>query len=234
MQIGTQFRSSRIFRRELSGRREVSERTLMKLSTYLGACLTAGTFLLAGTLALAQTSSAARGAHPRDAASGQSSGRMAQPSQASGIAIDHAGGNGVARMAGTHNSSSNPQAAQNNNSGENPLYEPKNNANLKPKAGGSDVVEYKDPEDMTTRYRPGNNKSAANPIAVDHAGGNGVQRMDGGHAASGRDAESAMGSGASAAAQKKKHLAGVKYEDRTSGGGNQMQTPHTAARGSRH
>ncbi len=145
----------------------------MKLSTYLGPCLTAGTFLLAGTLALAQTSSAARGAHPRDTASGQSSGRLAQSSQVSGIAVDHAGGNGVARMAGAHNSSSNPQAAQNNNSGENPLYESKDKANLKPKAGGSDVVEYKDGEDMTTRYRPGNNKKTASRMAPSHTGNGG-------------------------------------------------------------
>lgn len=52
-----------------------------------------------------------------------------------------------------------------------------------------DVVEYKDGEDMTTRYRPGNNKTTTALPATPPTG----QPAD---------------------AATKKHLAGVKYEDR--------------------
>jgi hypothetical protein len=57
--------------------------------------------------------------------------------------------------------------------------------------GSHEAVEYKDPEDMTTRYRPGNNKTTALP-----PGGN------------------AMGSPAGEPADAKKHVANVKYVDR--------------------
>jgi hypothetical protein len=172
----------------------------------LNSTLAVGTLLVAGAWMIAPAASGA-------------SGRKAQSSQAPDIAVDHAGGNS--------------QTAQKGNSGVNPMYQSKDKANIKPNSGAS-TVEYKDPEDMTTRYRPGNNKTTRSPIAVDHAGGNGVQRMDGGHTASGGAGGSGISAGAGATAQQKKHLAGVKYEDRTSGGGNQMQTPHTAAKGSRH
>ncbi len=192
----------------------------MKLSLFPNTSLAAGAFLLASSFLLAQTTWAAGNMHPHHAASGQSSGQSGQ----AGIAVDHAGGNGVQRMAGTHNASGNSQAVQNKNSGENPLYESKGKANLKSNAGTSNV-EYKDPEDMTTRYRPGNNKTTRNSIAVDHAGGNGVRRMDGG-ASAGAHAE------ARADAPKKKHLGGVKYEDRTMGGRNQTQMQPSSGRGS--
>jgi hypothetical protein len=55
-----------------------------------------------------------------------------------------------------------------------------------------DVVQYKDPEDMTTRYRPGNNKTTVAPPA-------------------------APAVTPATAEQSKKHLAGVKYEDRSVG-----------------
>jgi hypothetical protein len=172
----------------------------------LNSTLAVGTFLVAGTWIIAPAASGA-------------SGRKTQSSHAPGIAVDHAGGNS--------------QTAQKGNSGVNPVYESKDKANLKPNAETA-PAQYKDPEDMTTRYRPGNNKTTRSPIAVDHAGGNGVQRMDGGHTASGGAGESGMSAGADATARQKKHLSGVKYADSTSGGGNQMQTPPTAARGSRH
>ncbi|MGH9615431.1 MAG: hypothetical protein ACRD28_01735 [Acidobacteriaceae bacterium] len=193
----------------------------MKLFTYFGTSLAAGAFLLAGTLALAQTTSAARNMQPRDAAGVQSSGQKTQSGHAAGlavnehgsrghngmaaksIAVDHAGGNGVQRM------------ADDKTTGVNPLYESKDKMNSKPNTGASKVEPYKDGEDMTTRYRPGNNKTTINSIAVDHAGGNGVRRMD-----RGQNAGTSSNLGSSAETQKKKHLAGVKYQDRTSGGGN--------------
>ncbi len=160
----------------------------MKLSPYLSTSLAAGAFLLASSFALAQTTSAARNMHPRDAASGQSSGRQARSGSApgtaaQGMAVDHAGGNGVRRAAGDKTT------------GVNPLYESKDKANLKPNAGASNVQPYKDGEDMTTRYRPGNNKTTrtANDAAAPGAGAAQPQAMP------------------------KKHIAGVKYEDRMAG-----------------
>jgi hypothetical protein len=155
----------------------------------LNSTLAVGTFLVTGTWIIAPAASGA-------------SGRKAQSSHAPGIAVDHAGGNS--------------QTARKGDSGVNPMYESKDKANLKPNAEAA-PAQYKDPEDMTTRYRPGNNKTTRSSIAVDHAGGNGVQRMDGGHPASGGGSESGMSAGADATARQKKHLAGVKYEDRNSG-----------------
>jgi hypothetical protein len=48
-----------------------------------------------------------------------------------------------------------------NTSGENPLYESRDKAVPKKNTRTSDLQPYKDPEDMTTRYRPGNNKTSA-------------------------------------------------------------------------
>ena len=141
----------------------------MKLPPYLSTSFAAGAFLLAGSFALAQTTSAARNMHPRDAASGQSSGRPAESGSTPGMAVDHAGGNGVRR-------------ADTGKSGDNPLYEGKGKANLKPGAGSS-AVPYKDPEDMTTRYRPGNNKTTRNANAQGETAGQspqgGAQRKSG-------------------------------------------------------
>lgn len=157
--------------------------------------LAAGALLLTGMWMIAPAASAAPA-------------RSAQHRQA-GIAVDHAGGNGVRRA-----------DPGDKTTGVNPMFEGKDKANLKPNAGAS-ASQYKDPEDMTTRYRPGNNKTTIHSLAVDHAGGNGVRRMDGGQNASGPAAESGISSGSSATARTKKHLAGVKYQDRTSeGGGN--------------
>jgi hypothetical protein len=177
---------------------------------------TAGTFFLIGTLAVAQAPKS-KIVQPREASSGQ----------AAGMAVDHAGGNGVRRMAGDNTGATNAQgatagpsapdaaqrksgsiivldregAAQRKNgsiihadfprsadrssahateslspsnkagtsenplykdggkSGNNPLYEGKDAANSKPGTGASNAQPYKDSEDMTTRYRPENNKT---------------------------------------------------------------------------
>ena len=58
------------------------------------------------------------------------------------------------------NASTNPLYKDNKSAGTNPLYESKDKQ-AAPKPGTNhEVVEYKDPEDMTTRYRPGNNKTS--------------------------------------------------------------------------
>lgn len=68
---------------------------------------------------------------------------------------------------GTEKAASNPLYKDNANQGANPLYQgkDKNAAAPAPSKGvdglehSHETVEYKDPEDMTTRYRPGNNKT---------------------------------------------------------------------------
>lgn len=184
----------------------------MKLLPYFGTSLAAGAFLLAGSLTVAQTLSAARNRNPRDAASGQSSGRQAQSGSAPGmavneqgsrghngmpaqsIAVDHAGGNGVRRSVDTPKS------------GVNPLYESKDKANLKLSAGTSSVQPYKDNKDMTIRKKlPGRMKSGSMAIAVDHAGGNGVRRMDGGHTGNGSPGMAVNEQGSSTAPVRRRH-----------------------------
>jgi hypothetical protein len=72
------------------------------------------------------------------------------------------------------------------------------NAAAAPKS--HETVEYKDPEDMTTRYRPGNNKTTSVPAS----------------SASTLPASPTTGQAATDATAKK-HLAGVKYQNREAG-----------------
>ncbi len=180
--------------------------------------LALGAFLIVATLMLGQTTSGA--GNRRNAGREHSSLSDQQPQSGQpAIVVDHVGGNGVRRMAGG------------------------NAGNGASSAAGQP---YKDSEDMTTRYRPGNNKTTTNSIAVDqaggngvrrmagghngtldsriavdHAGGNGVRRMDGGHADfGGQRAGTATSPNFSTAAKKRKHIAGVKYQDRMSKSGN--------------
>jgi hypothetical protein len=84
--------------------------------------------------------------------------------------------------------------AQDSTTGHAALPASKGSAGVKPSTGASGAQEYKDPEDMTTRYRPGNNKTT---------------RSDSSAATSG-----AAGNFAKAKEQPpKKHVAGVKYSD---------------------
>ena len=63
--------------------------------------------------------------------------------------------------------SANPLYKDSSNQGNNPLYEPKDKQAAPSSGAGHDVVEYKDGEDMTTRYRPGNNKTSKAKPATD-------------------------------------------------------------------
>ncbi len=56
--------------------------------------------------------------------------------------------------------SSNPMYQDKGTAGTNPLYQSKDKQAAPKPSTGHDTVEYKDGEDMTTRYRPGNNKTA--------------------------------------------------------------------------
>jgi hypothetical protein len=57
------------------------------------------------------------------------------------------------------NASTNPMYKGNKTEGNNPLYESKEKQAASNPGASHEVVEYKDGEDMTTRYRPGNNKT---------------------------------------------------------------------------
>ncbi|MGB6974446.1 MAG: hypothetical protein WBD67_07170 [Terracidiphilus sp.] len=123
----------------------------MKRNLYLTATLAAGAFLIFATMAAAKSKPASKSAAPPKAAAAQSSIQKDHHGQTPGIAVDHAGGN-------------TPKAKP--KSGENPLFESKDKTAVKNKpaaknGAASPAVEYKDPEDMTTRYRPGNNKTKA-------------------------------------------------------------------------
>ncbi len=114
------------------------------LSARIGCAI--GTFLLIGTLALAQTKPTPKTA-PQAKAAGHPPAETQNPSaHANSLAVDHAGGNGVRRMDG-------------GKSGVNPLFESKDKSVAKPTAPASATPPSKATEDMTTRYRPGNNKT---------------------------------------------------------------------------
>ncbi len=143
--------------------------------------------VLLATIAAAQTPnqparpSPASQATDREAASAQANGREASSGMATGrrqhepvvIVTDKSLGSGhaieslaaptqadKAKGGQLQNASTNPLYKDNQSAGSNPLYQSKDRQ-AAPKPGSShEVVEYKDPEDMTTRYRPGNNKAS--------------------------------------------------------------------------
>lgn len=135
-------------------------------------CLAAGAFVLVSTAAFAAQKPAHKAAQTHPAANGQSAAAPNPSGHAKSIAVDHAGGNGVRTMdhgntgTGAHPAKADEKGA----TGVNPVSEDKDKTVAKPDAKPSrntEPVEYKDPEDMTTRYRPGNNKTTAksNPKA---------------------------------------------------------------------
>ena len=67
--------------------------------------------------------------------------------------------NNAATQKKTTAAQSNPMYKDSGMSGTNPLYEGKDKTATAPASKSHETVEYKDPEDMTTRYRPGNNKT---------------------------------------------------------------------------
>lgn len=165
----------------------------MKMRSYGNTILFAGAFLLIGSLAVAQTPTAAQRSTGRDASSGHATGRVDQFPKASGATALPSGGHSTpssaksmgsahateSLSASTPSSSaedakgskqSNPMYKENGNSGENPLFEQKDSVAPKPKSGASPSVQYKDPEDMTTRYRPGNDKTSKIVVKTDGSG----------------------------------------------------------------
>jgi hypothetical protein len=101
----------------------------MKNHSYVHSGLAAAAMLLMAAFTAAQTTPASKTEHPRNAASGQTASVKNQHTTAQSSSKS---------MGSAHATES--------------LTAPK------PKAK-TPAVEYKDPEDMTTRYRPGNNKT---------------------------------------------------------------------------
>lgn len=112
----------------------------------------------------------------REAASGHASGREASSGMATGrrqyqpviISNDKSLGSAhatesldtPAKGGQMQNVSTNPMYKGDKSTGSNPLYESKEKQAAPNPGTSHDVVEYKDGEDMTTRYRPGNNKTS--------------------------------------------------------------------------
>jgi|GEM_PF-2091707 len=214
----------------------------MRKTTHLNTGLTAAAFLLIGTLAVAQTAPTARTVKPREASSGQASGRQDQYGHASGVAAPQSTRNTAQRKSGSiivldreaqtgqasgnlqrkngainsadfprsmnarnsahatesvspSNSSKkgeNPLYEESGKSGTNPLYESGKQAAAKPNTKGTDVVEYKDGEDMQMRNAATTPKQESGP-----------------------------------AQQQKKHIAGVKYNNRTAAGNDSSSGQNT-------
>jgi hypothetical protein len=115
----------------------------------------------------------------REANTGQASGRQDQFPKASGAITEQPGAGAqsnarnsahaveslsASQPAGSSdkklaNAQSNPLYQPKGTAGENPLFEPKSKTAAKPGSAAPAPVEYKDGEDQTTRYRPGNNKT---------------------------------------------------------------------------
>jgi hypothetical protein len=143
----------------------------MKMRSYGNAILFAGVFLLLSAMATAQSPAASKKNIPaREASSGHASGRQDQFPKASGAkslgsahateSLDSAAASGTAKRGQMGSAQPNPMYKSSGQSGENPLHESKDKTLAPPNTGAPRAVQYKDPEDMTTRYRPGNNKAA--------------------------------------------------------------------------
>lgn len=128
----------------------------MKIRYYEIAVLCAGAYLFLGTLGFGQAQAKSKeNIKPRDAQSGMATGKSLQSA--------HAVETVNAAPAGDQQKSTPAQTKPSHEEGSsishNPLFEGKSKASAPTSGKSHEVVEYKDPEDMTTRYRPGNNKT---------------------------------------------------------------------------
>ncbi len=131
----------------------------MKMKWYGNASLAAVAFLLMGTVAMAQNTAA----HPRKAAGSTPVGSQQTGAKSMGSAhatesLSTTKGTGT-NASGQNSKTTAPYFKNNENSGSMPQSGVKAATVRKRKPGGSATTQYKDPEDMTTRYRPGNNKT---------------------------------------------------------------------------
>jgi len=135
------------------------ERSIMKYHSHAISGLAASAFLLMAAFALAQTTPGSKPEHPRDASGTQTTDDQNQPvpthSNSKSMGSAHAT---ESLTAPKSKGNAKPKDTSDRGAGENPLYESKDKTAAKSNTKTS-TVEYKDPEDMTTRYRPGNNKT---------------------------------------------------------------------------
>jgi hypothetical protein len=166
----------------------------MKIRSYEVAVFCAGAYLLLGALGFGQTEQAQKtnnGIKPRDAQTGMASGRReVQSGQASGKAtvtgevqpVGKSPGSahavepadattGPANQQKMSGAQSNPLYKGSTKGGENPLYEGKDRTAKPNGSSDHDVMTYKDPEDMTIRHRPGNNKTTRATDSSEKKGG---------------------------------------------------------------
>jgi FtsZ-interacting cell division protein ZipA len=101
----------------------------------------------------------ANGQAQKDAKKGKNAGNPPAATQADTPSADTQKG----KSGNMQNVKSNPLYKDNASQGNNPLYQGRDSAEKAPTGtqptGAANTVEYKDPEDRTTRYRPGNNKT---------------------------------------------------------------------------
>jgi hypothetical protein len=131
----------------------------MKNHSYAHSALVSAAFLLLTSLTLAQTKPASKPEHPHDASGGQPVAGQNKPAPAHSNAKSMGSAHATESLtAPKSKGNAKPQNEADHNSGVNPLFEAKDKTAARP-SKGTPTVEYKDPEDMTTRYRPGNNKT---------------------------------------------------------------------------
>jgi hypothetical protein len=131
----------------------------MKYHSHALSGLAASAFLLIAAFTLAQATPGSKPEHPRDASVVQPVADQNQPAPAHSNSKSMGSAHATESLTTTNpKGNAKPQDTAGHRSGENPLYESKDKTAAKPKSK-TPTVEYKDPEDMTTRYRPGNNKT---------------------------------------------------------------------------
>lgn len=131
----------------------------MKKCAYAVSSFAAGAVLLIATLCIAQTATSGT-PKAASAAGGQFSAANHPSGRKSDIAVDHAGGNGVRRMAGHKSTSTSPLYESNKSTGVNPLYESKDKTAPKPHSKNPRSSNHNSSE-MTTRYHHSNKTTAS-------------------------------------------------------------------------
>ena len=154
----------------------------MKTSSLLNALLCTALLALSTAAGMAQSAPAKKQVPSQSNSSDRKSGQVnsadfktAQAANDKSLGSAHAteslnaspmGKNELQQIAKNHDGAkngaqSNPMYKDTGMAGTNPLNESKDKAAVNPAPKPhEETVEYKDPEDMTTRYRPGNNKTS--------------------------------------------------------------------------
>ncbi|MGH9598661.1 MAG: hypothetical protein ACRD27_02255 [Terracidiphilus sp.] len=141
------------------------ERLLMKHRLYAHVGFAAGAFLLIGTLALSQSKPAAKKPQHHAAAGSEAAGTQNHTGHAKSLAVNEQGSTKCPCTYWKHKKTTMDRG----NSGGNASHKPTKKTASKSAAGASTTGKYKDPEDMTTRHRSGNNKTAVKNPGTPHS-----------------------------------------------------------------